>query len=126
MRPPLSTAARWQRWAVALVAALTLLEALWELTLAPLRPGGSWLALKALPLAIVWWPLARGHRRARQVASLMLPLYFGEGIVRALTEHGRHAQVAAVATAVALAALVAVLMSFRARSDSLSEGDRPS
>ena len=115
---PLATAARprnarSQRWAVALVAALALLEALWELALAPLRPGGSWLALKALPLALLWWPLAHGNRRARQIASLVLPLYFGEGIVRALTEHGRHAQVAALATAIALAALVAVLMSFR-------------
>ena len=45
----------------------------------------------------------------------MLPLYFGEGIVRALSEHGRHAQVAALATALALAALVAVLISFRGR-----------
>jgi uncharacterized membrane protein len=103
----------WQRWAIALVAALALLEALWELALAPLRPGGSWLALKALPLALLWWPLARGKRRARQIASLVLPLYFGEGIVRALTEHGRHAHVAALGTAIALAALVAVLMSFR-------------
>jgi len=103
---------RWQRWAVALVAALALLEVLWELVLAPLRPGGSWLALKALPLALLWWPLARGKVRPRQIASLLLPLYFGEGIVRALTEHGRHAQVAALATAIALAALVAVLVSF--------------
>jgi uncharacterized membrane protein len=117
---PLATPAErrnllWQRWAVALVAALALLEALWELVLAPLRPGGSWLALKALPLALLWWPLARGNRRPRQIASLLLPLYFGEGIVRALTEHGRHAQVASLATAIALAALVAVLMSFRAK-----------
>ena len=102
--------------ACASLVALIFLCLAWELWLAPLRPGGSWLALKALPLAILWWPLARGQRRARQVASLLLPLYFGEGIVRALTEHGRHAQVAAMATAIALAALVAVLMSFRARS----------
>ena len=109
------TAALWQRWAVALIAALALLEALWETKLAPLRPGGSWLALKALPLAILWWPLARGHRRARQMASLVLPLYLGEAVVRALTEHGRGAQVAAMATALSVVALVAVLMSFRAK-----------
>jgi uncharacterized membrane protein len=117
--PPATAAERrnllWQRSAVALVAALALLEALWELVLAPLRPGGSWVALKALPLALLWWPLARGNRRARQIASLLLPFYFGEGIVRALTEQGRHAQVAALATAGALAALVCVLMSFRAK-----------
>ena len=34
--------------------ALILLCAAWELWLAPVRPGGSWLALKALLLA---WPL---------------------------------------------------------------------
>jgi uncharacterized membrane protein len=105
----------WQRWAVALVAALALLEALWELALAPVRPGGSWLALKALPLALLWWPLARGDRRPRQIASLLLPLYFGEALVRALTEHGRHAQVATLATAISVSALVAILMSFRPR-----------
>ena len=114
--PASARAARWQRWAVALVAALALFEALWELWFAPLRPGGSWLALKALPLAALWLPLARGKRRARQLASLMLPLYAGEGIVRALTEQGRHALVATIATAIALAALVAVLMSFRAEA----------
>jgi uncharacterized membrane protein len=99
---------------VALVAALVLFEALWELALAPLRPGGSWLALKAVPLAWVWFFLARGNRRARQVASLLLPLFAAEGIVRAMTESGRHAYVATVATALALAGLVAILLSFRA------------
>lgn len=115
-----SSVARWQRKAVALLAALALFEALWELWLAPLKPGGSWLALKALPLAWVWFPFARGERRARQIASLLLPLYAGEGIVRALTEQGRHAVVAALATALALGALIALLLSFRAdagRSD---------
>jgi hypothetical protein len=43
--------------------------------------------------------LRAGVARARQCASLLLPLYAGEGIVRALTEQGRHAQVAAMATA---------------------------
>jgi len=108
------TAASWHRLAVALVAALALFEGLWELALAPLRPGGSWLALKALPLALLWLPLARGARRARQWASLLLPLYAAEGIVRAMTETGRHALAASVATTLALATLAAVLMSFRA------------
>ena len=108
------TAARWHRSAVALLAALALLEAVWELGLAPLRPGGSWLALKAVPLALIWVPLVRGARKARQGASLLLPLYAAEGVVRALTESGRHALVAACATALATAGLVSLLMSFRA------------
>jgi uncharacterized membrane protein len=44
------------RWvAVASLLGLIVLALAWELWLAPLRPGGSWLALKALPLCI---PLA--------------------------------------------------------------------
>lgn len=95
------------------MAALVLLDVLWELWLAPLQPGGSWLAVKALPLALIWPGLARGDVKARQGAALLLPFYFAEGIVRALTENSRHALVAWAATALAVAAFGAVLMSFR-------------
>jgi uncharacterized membrane protein len=103
----------WQRAAVASVAALILLELLWELWLAPLRPGGSWLALKALPLALLWPGLARGARRPRQWLALLLPLYLAEALVRALTETGRHALAAWTAAAVIAVAFVAVLGTFR-------------
>ncbi|MEG2047344.1 MAG: DUF2069 domain-containing protein, partial [Comamonas sp.] len=44
------------RWlAVGSLLGLIVLSVAWELWLAPLRPGGSWLVLKALPLCI---PLA--------------------------------------------------------------------
>ena len=105
----------WCRHAAALVGALVLLELLWEMLLAPLRPGGSWLALKALPLAILWPSLARGSRWARQVMALLLLPYFAEGVVRALTESGRHALLAWAATGLALAAFAAVLFSLRSR-----------
>lgn len=108
------SSAGWRRLAVALVAALALLQLLWELWLAPVRPGGSWLALKALPLALVWPGLARGARKARQGASLLLLFYFAEAVVRALTESGRHAVVAWAAMALTVAAFAAVMMSFRA------------
>ena len=108
------TAARWQRLAIAAVAALALLEVLWELWLAPLKPGGSWLVLKALPLALLWPRLSRGDAKARQWLALLLPLYFAEAIVRALTEGGRHRLLALAATALAGVAFVAVLASFRA------------
>ncbi len=106
-------AARWHRTALAAVFALALTELLWETLLAPLRPGGSWLALKALPLAILWLAMARGSRRARQAASLLLPIYFGEALVRALSESGRHALVAALAAGLAVVAFAALLASFR-------------
>ena len=102
-----------QRAVVALTFALVVLLVLWETLLAPVRPGGSWLALKALPLALLLPGLAKGRARARQWASLLLPFYFGEGLVRGLTEAGRHATVAWAAALLALAAFAAVLASFR-------------
>jgi uncharacterized membrane protein len=60
----------------------------WELVLAPLRPGGSWMAIKALPLLL---PLAGVLRRdiyTLQWASMMVHLYFIEGVVRAWSERG--------------------------------------
>ena len=106
--------ARWQRIGIALVAALILVELLWETVLAPVRPGGSWLALKALPLALVWPGIAHGRVRSRQIASLLLPFYFAEAIARAVTETGRHGIVAGSAAALSAAAFVALMLSFRA------------
>jgi len=102
-----------QRLAIALIGALVLLLVLWETVLTPVRAGGSWLALKALPLALVWPGIARGQRRPRQIASLLLPFYFAEAIVRAVTEPGRHAVVAGAAALLSLAAFIALLRSFR-------------
>jgi len=109
-----SPADRWRRALVAALAALTLLEILWELWLAPVKPGGSWLALKALPLAALWPGIARGQRRSGQWALLLLPWYVAEGVVRAWSEAGRQALCAATAAALALVALAAGLAWMRA------------
>jgi uncharacterized membrane protein len=103
------------RLAVAGTVALFLTLVLWELVLAPLRPGGSWLAVKALPIGFLLPALLRRSRRAMQWLSLLLPLYFAEGLVRGWSEQGRHAMVAWVAAAIALAVFVAVLASLRVR-----------
>jgi len=103
----------WLRLGIAALAALILLEVLWELLLAPVRPGGSWLALKALPLALLWPGLSRGVRRAGQWLSLLLPLYVTEALVRALTEGGRHRIVAITVLIVALAAWGALLAALK-------------
>src|SRR5512139_1374549 len=89
--------------------ALALVSFLWEMWLAPIRPGGSWLALKALPLALLVPAALRGTRRALQWLSLLLPFYVAEGVVRGVTESGRHALVAWVAAMVAAATFVALL-----------------
>jgi uncharacterized membrane protein len=102
------------RVTTAALVALILLILLWETVLAPLRPGSAWLALKALPLVVFTPGVARGARRARQWLSLLLPWYCAEASVRAVTEHGRHALVAALAAVLAATAFVALLAWFRA------------
>lgn len=98
---------------MAALVALTLLEVLWETILAPL-PGARWLALKALPLAVLVPRVARGERKARQWLALLVPFYFAEALVRALTETGRHAVVAALAATLATLTFFALLAWFRA------------
>jgi uncharacterized membrane protein len=101
------------RATVAALVALVSLEVLWESVLAPLRPGSAWLALKALPLAVLVPGVMRGARRPRQWLALLLPFYAAEGIVRAWSESGRHAVVAATAALIAAATFVALLAWFR-------------
>jgi len=115
MSPSRDGSARWRRAAAASLLALALLELLWELWLAPLKPGGSWLALKAVPLLALTPGVARGRVRARQWTLLLLPWYVAEGVVRAFSENGRQALCAGAGTALALAALVAGLGWFRAQ-----------
>ena len=74
----------------------------WELWVAPLRPGGSMLALKVLPLLAPLFGILRGRRYTYQWASMMILLYLTEGIVRALTEHGPAQAMAALEILLAL------------------------
>lgn len=68
--------------------ALLVLCVLWETHLAPLRPGGSWLVLKALPLLAPLFGILRGKRYTHQWTTFLALLYFTEGIVRATSDHG--------------------------------------
>jgi len=68
--------------------ALFLLCLLWELWLAPLRPGGSLIALKALPLLFPLPGILRGKRYTYQWSSMLILAYFAEGATRAWSEHG--------------------------------------
>lgn len=54
----------------------------WELFVAPLRPGGSWLVLKVLPLLLVVRGIFKRKVRTFQATSLLLWLYFAEGATR--------------------------------------------
>ncbi|WPB55959.1 DUF2069 domain-containing protein [Xylophilus sp. GOD-11R] len=69
--------------AVACLLGLIVLSLAWELLLAPLRPGGSWLALKALPLCLPLAGLLKHRMYTYRWVSLLVWLYFAEGVVRA-------------------------------------------
>lgn len=60
----------------------------WELWLAPMRPGGSLLAYKALPLTAPLYGIVRGWRYTYQWASMLVLAYFVEGVMRAWSERG--------------------------------------
>lgn len=66
-----------------LLVALIALCVLWEGWLAPLRPGGSWMTLKALPLMAALFGVLKGRRYTSQWLSMVVLLYLVEGIVRA-------------------------------------------
>lgn len=74
------------RVSVASFFALIVLCLAWELALAPLRPGGSWLALKALPLIIPLKGVARGTTYTYRWAIMLVLAYFAEGCVRLYSE----------------------------------------
>lgn len=74
--------------ASATLIALIALCLAWELWLAPLRPGGSYLALKALPLIFPLIGIIEGKRRTYQWSSMFVLAYFTEGVVRAWSERG--------------------------------------
>ena len=66
--------------------ALIFLGLAWELWLAPLRPGGSWLVLKIVPLLLALFGILRGKRYTYRWSTLMIWLYFTEGSVRAWSD----------------------------------------
>lgn len=76
------------RGAIASMVLLILWCVAWEVWLAPLKPGGSWMALKAAPLL---FPLAGIIKRdvyTLQWTSMVILLYFTEGVVRGWSDTG--------------------------------------
>jgi uncharacterized membrane protein len=99
------------------LVALVFLCLAWELWLAPLRPGGSWLVLKVLPLLGPLFGVLRGRRYTFQWASMLIWAYAAEGATRSYTDSGMSAALALAELALALAffgAAVAYLRSSRA------------
>lgn len=80
--------------AIISLIALIFLCLAWETALAPLKPGGSMLMLKAAILLLPLFGILRGKRYTYQWASMFILLYFTEGVVRAWSDVGLSAQLA--------------------------------
>jgi len=99
--------------AVALLA-LILLCLAWELWLAPLRPGGSLVALKAAPLAFPLPGVLAGRRYTFQWSSMLVLAYFAEGVTRAWSEQGLSRALSLTEVFLSLAFFVAAVSYARA------------
>lgn len=88
--------------ACASLVALIFLCLAWEVWLAPLRPGGSWLVLKTLPLLAPLFGVLRGRTYTFQWALLLVLAYLAEGIVRAWSDTGAAARLAGVEVTLAV------------------------
>ncbi len=93
---------------ISLIALIALCLA-WELRLAPLKPGGSWLVLKTLPLLAPLFGILHGRRYTHQWASLLILAYLAEGLVRATTDSGPMRVMAGIEVLLATAFFVATV-----------------
>jgi uncharacterized membrane protein len=87
----------YQLIATAAFVALFIQCVAWEWFLSPLRPGGSWLILKGIPLLFAIPGLWKGKVYTMQWASLLILLYITEGLTRIL-ETGANFWMAALET----------------------------
>lgn len=102
--------------AVASLVALIALCVAWELFLAPVRAGGSWLVLKAVPLLVPLFGVLHGKRYTFQWTTLLVWIYFAEGVVRAWSDAGLSARLAAVEVALSVAYFACAVAFLRAKA----------
>lgn len=96
------------------LVALVFLGLAWELALAPLRPGGSLLALKVLPLLAPLFGMLRGKVYTFQWTSMLVLAYFAEGAVRAWSDRGLSAHLALAEIVLATACFTCCIAYVRA------------
>lgn len=93
--------------------ALIFLCVAWELVLAPLRPGGSWLVLKVLPLLLPLRGVLKRDLYTMQWSSMLILLYFTEGVVRATSDKGMSAMLGGIEVALTCAFFLCTLLYLR-------------
>jgi len=101
------------RSAVVSLLALIALCVAWELALAPLRPGGSWLVLKVVPLLLPLIGVLKRDVYTMQWSSMLILLYFMEGIVRGSSDPGISATLGWIEVALTCLYFICVLAYLR-------------
>ncbi|BDX21396.1 hypothetical protein TUM22923_07170 [Polynucleobacter sp. TUM22923] len=113
----------YQLIATAAFVDLFILCVAWEWFISPLRPGGSWLILKAIPLLFAIPGLWKGNVYTMQWASMLILLYVTEGLVRIL-ETGTNFWMAVLETTfgtIGFVCLLAFLKPIKARAKALKK-----
>ena len=113
-----------QRAAVASLLGLILLGLAWELWLAP--TGNRTLALKVLPLTLPLAGLLKRRLYTYRWVSLVVWLYFIEGVVRAWGDKAPGNYLAMVEVALCLLLFVAVVLHIRVRQGNARAAQEPS
>jgi uncharacterized membrane protein len=113
MNPPAVEATRWL--AVGSLLGLIVLGLAWELWLAPLRPGGSWLVIKVLPLTLPLVGLLKNRMYTYRWLSLLVWIYFTEGVVRATGDTGLSAWLAGMEVLLCILLFAACALHVRIR-----------
>ena len=111
-----------RRLAVGSLLGLIVLGLLWELWLAPVRPGGSLLAIKVLPLCIPLAGLLKNRMYTYRWVSLLVWLYFTEGVVRAYSDRAPSSYLAMVEVALCLVLFAACALHVRLRLRNAAHG----
>jgi uncharacterized membrane protein len=104
-----------RRLTVASLLGLIALGLAWELWLAPIRPGGSWLALKVLPLCLPLAGLLKNRMYTYRWLSLLVWLYVLEGLVRATSEPAPGAWLAVLEVLLSITLFIGCTLHIRLR-----------
>ena len=113
--PVNATVAATRALAVGCVLALIVLGLAWELWLAPVPGGSGLLALKVLPLCFPLAGLLRNRMYTYRWVSLLVWLYFIEGVVRAASDRGPGRWLAAIEVLLCLLLFAACALHVRVR-----------
>uniref|UniRef100_Q47BI1 Probable transmembrane protein n=1 Tax=Dechloromonas aromatica (strain RCB) TaxID=159087 RepID=Q47BI1_DECAR len=108
------TPTRYQITASASLIALIFLCLAWEGWLAPLKPGGSWMTLKAAFLLFPLFGILRGKRYTYKWLSLFIQFYLMEGLLRATSDSGLSQKLATGETLLAAILFISTILYVRA------------